>query len=91
MVTEIFEVHLPKLMDYLEPKCRQTKTFLVGNKLTIADFIVGGLYTNLANNPHVGYGGQRWVEFLRKNPSFNAYGERYSKAMQKYLDKRNPA
>ena len=54
------------------------KKFLFGDKLTIADFYYGQIYTNYFNNPSVAYGSDRWTEALKAYPIFEEYGKRFS-------------
>ena len=47
--TDIFEKILPKYLKTIEDRCA-TNEFMVGDKMTIADFWVGQLYTNYLTN-----------------------------------------
>ena len=52
--TEIFEKLLPTFLDQIEEIAGKAE-FLCGDELTIADFWIGGLYTNFINNYNVGF------------------------------------
>lgn len=56
MVAEIFDSVIPNFLKIVEPLCEKNGKYLFGNKLTIADFVVGGLFTNFIENPKVMYG-----------------------------------
>ena len=60
---------------------------MVGDKLTCADFWIGGLYTNYANNPNC-YTPERWAALLNDFPAFKAYGERFAAENKAWLDSR---
>ena len=70
-------------MQFIEPLCEND--WLVGKFLTIADFWVGGLYTNFCNNPNISFAKDKWKDVLNKWPNFKAYGERFSKHFEDYL------
>jgi len=63
---------------------------LCGDDLSIADFWIGGLYTNYINNPHVGFAKESWKATLDQYPNFKAYGERFEQEMASYLKERDP-
>jgi len=89
---KVFTEVLPPFLDRLEDLCCHHK-FLVSDQLTIADFYVGGLYTNLMGNPAVGApmapgAKEGYAELLAKYPNFKAYGERLVAANLKYLSHR---
>jgi hypothetical protein len=58
--------------------------------LTIADFWIGGIYTNFINYKEITYAKDKWPTCLDKYPHFKAYGERFSQAMKVRLDYRTP-
>ena len=60
----------------------------MGNKLTIADFWIGGLYTNLINNPNKTFAHDKWDKVLEDFPNFKAYGERFAKANESHMSTR---
>ena len=74
------------LTDIIEPLCAKSK-FLVGEKVTLADFWVSGLYTNVATNKLV-FAPEKWADLLSKFPNFKAYGERFTKELEFYLASR---
>ena len=86
LMKENVETHLPKLMALLEPYL--DGTWLVGDKITIADFYIGGIYTNYMNNPALGYCKDEWANTKKSYPKFVAYGERYAAENAKYLASR---
>ena len=65
-------------MKLIEPNLDSGKKFLFGDRLTIADFWIGGLYVNWAKNPNIGFGKDEWAWFLKTYPKFNSYGERFA-------------
>ena len=87
LIADIFAKSLPKLLDVVEPICAKGE-FLVGSKLTIADFWIGGLYTNFINNKNIPYAQDKWGTCLDNYPNFKAYGERFSEAVKGRLDSR---
>ena len=84
---EILETHLPKLMALLEPNL--DGTWLVGDKISTADFHIGGIYTNYMNNPALGYCKDEWAATKKSYPKFCAYGERYAAENANYLASRS--
>lgn len=85
----IFGKLIPRFLDQIEEQAGKAE-FLCGDDLTIADFWIGGLYTNYINNPHVGFAKESWEAALDTYPNFKAYGERFKKEMASYLEKRDP-
>ena len=84
---ELFEQVLPKFLDFITPICTKG-AFLCGDKLTVADFWIGGLYTNYLANESISFAKDRFAETLAKYPDFEAYGKRYCEAVKTYLDAR---
>ena len=80
---------VPNFLKHVEGRLANSK-FLVGDDLTIADFWIGGFYTNYAANPIV-YAPERWSALMDKHPNFKAYGERFKEANAKWLSSRPPA
>jgi len=75
-------------MNFLTPKLRQANTeggFLLGKQITIADFVVGGLYTNMAGSPKIGFEPKRWRIFLDDHPELREYGSRFVHENKDYL------
>ena len=64
--------------------------FMMGPKLYIIDFWLGGLYTNIIANPDC-YGREQWAAFLKAHPAYDAYGKRFAAANKEYLDRRGPS
>ena len=81
---------LPAFLSRIDAKFTSSSR-LVGDRLTIADFCIGGIYTNFAANPNVSYGGEKWGALLDKFPNFKAYGERFRGHMEAYLSSRPAA
>ena len=87
MITEIFEKTLPAFLENIS-KYIKADGFLVGDKLTIADFWVGGLYTNFMNHAAIGFAADKWAACKEKYPLFAAYGERFALENEAYLSSR---
>ena len=85
-MNEQFDVIVPKFLDEINDRCKSG--WLVGDKITIADFFIGGLYINYLTNEHVAYGKDRWPQILEKYPNFKAYGKRYAKEVSGYIASR---
>lgn len=79
----VFDKSLPKFLGVLEPMAAKGE-WICGSKLTIADFWIGGIYTNTITNPDI-WGKEKWATCLNDFPSFKAYGERFKTAMNKRL------
>ena len=60
----------------------------MGKDLTIADFYIGGLYTNFMNCKNMKVAKVEWAYAKIVYPKFTEYGERFTKANAKYLAKR---
>ena len=83
-------VVLPKFMAFIDARCAKGE-FLVGDKLTIADFYIGGsLYALGLGCESFFMGDEKRNAILDKYPNFKAYGERFVAANKKFLDS-NPA
>ena len=78
---------IPEWLDFLEPYLAEGQ-FLCGEKLTIADFVIGGLYVNTIINDKAPFGKEKWNDLLMQYPNFKNYGERFREANKAYLDKR---
>ena len=77
---------LPRFLDEIGD--RLESGWLVGDKITIADFFIGGLYTNYLANDAITFGKESWPTILEKYPKFKAYGERYAAENADYLGSR---
>ena len=88
-VKECFETALPDMMKKIESYVKEDG-WLVGDKLTMADFIFGHAYTGIVTNPRCKFGVEdgQWKAFLEQNPKFDAYGKRFSAQLTEYLAKR---
>jgi glutathione S-transferase len=80
---------IPDFIEFLEPYLKDDK-FLCGDKLTIADFVIGGFYVNSIDNDKIAFGKEKWSELLTKYPNFKAYGERFYEENKVYLMSREP-
>ena len=60
---------------------------MIGDRLTVADFWIGGLYTNGFDNDKV-FMKERWAALLKQYPAFEAYGKRFTFANKAYLARR---
>ena len=77
MYKKIFEETLPKMMKSLEAFLGDG--WLVGNKLSIADFYIGGYYTNIITHEPNACPKEVKDKFKMDYPKFTAYGERFAK------------
>merc|ERR1712046_298373 len=78
---------IPQWIEFLDPYLKEGE-FLCGEKLTIADFLIGGLYVNTITNKKAPFGTEKWSELLKKYPNFKAYGEKFAEANKAYLSTR---
>ena len=85
----VFETLVPNFLKVIEPICAKGQ-FLVGEKLTCADFWIGGLYVNYCAN-ELCFERERWNALLEQFPAFKAYGERFAAANESYLSTRGKA
>ena len=69
-------------------KSNKGKKFLFGDRICTADFWYGIIYTNYFNNPTVAYGFDNWQKELKKYPTFEAYGKRFSLENARHLAER---
>ena len=60
-LNDLFATYLPKVMKCAEDQLKSNggKKFLFGDRVNIADFWYGCIYTNYFNNPKA-YGAERW-------------------------------
>ena len=89
LYTQIFDDALPKFLAEIDHYCAKG-SWLVGDKLSIADFTIGGFYANTFKNPAC-YTPERWAALAEKFPNFHAYGERFVAENEKYLSSRPSA
>jgi len=85
MILEIVEA-MKKFLDGAAPHFEGN--FLVGDKLSIADFWIGGLYTNYLASSDIPFGKEQFSEVLASYPAFEAYGKRYAEEMKSYISSR---
>ena len=88
LLTKIFDQALPKFLGVVEPLCAKGN-WVVGSDLTVADFWIGGLYTNFINNPNISFAKDKWPTVLNDFPEFKAYGERFTEEMKGRLTSRS--
>lgn len=77
MINELFDKILPKFLAICEAKLADGRTYLCGDQLTIADFYIGGVYTNNMTNENIPFAKERWGSCLDNFPNFKAYGDRF--------------
>ena len=82
--TDIFEKILPKYLKTIEERCASNE-FLVGEKMTIADFAIGQLYTNYLANENISFAPERWNAVLESFPGFKAWGAKFAEKNAEYL------
>ena len=88
-VNALFNTVLPKFLKICEDKLAKGRIYICGDKITIADFYIGGLYPNLFVNDKCPFGGERWAACLENYPNFKAYGERFAADNAARLTTRN--
>merc|ERR1712086_305099 len=91
MCKNIFEKTLPNFMKQMEEHLTNNESegkWLCGDKLSIADFHVGGLYTNFLTNDSISFETEKWLTFCNDYPKFKEYGQRFAAENQARLDKR---
>ena len=83
-----FEEGLPALLKVIDPYLGDG--WLVGDKLSLADFFIGATYVNCMTNPKARFGVEdgKWKAWLEANPKFDAYGKRFAAELKDYLDNR---
>ena len=86
-IKDLFETYLPKVMKAAEDQLKSNggKKFLFGDRIGIADFWYGCIYSNWFNNPVNAYGTEIWQKALQKYPIFEAYGKRFTLENAKHL------
>ena len=63
-IANVFENVLPPFLKKLDRYFAGPGKFMFGDKLTIADFWIGGMYVNNFVNPNIMWGEDRWEETL---------------------------
>ena len=53
LIKDIFEKTLPKYCKIMEEQCSKGHKFILGDKLTTADFFIGMFYTSFVTNPNI--------------------------------------
>ena len=77
-------------MQKLEPYLTNNHKFLLGDKLFLADFVIGSFYCDVVTNPN-NWGRAEFDAVLKKYPSFKQFGENFKMAINFYLKKRPDA
>lgn len=85
-VTKLFDVRMPYIMKIIGPRIAKGG-WLVGNRMTTADFVFGNIYASIIQN-HNSYGRTEWAGWCKENPAFEAYGKRFCAENQVWLNKR---
>ena len=63
LIEAIMTTILPNFLKGID-KHFTTSKWLVGDKITIADFLIGSIYISYVANPNVGYGKDRYAQLL---------------------------
>lgn len=85
-VRKLFDVRLPYMMKFLGPRLEKGG-WLVGSRMSTADFLFGNIYASIANNQN-SYGRSEWAAWLKVNTDFEKYGKRFCSENSKWLAKR---
>ena len=81
--------HMPKFLESLTSKCLSDTKFLCGVTLTIYDFQVAGLFTNVILNPNSRFDERVANLYHAKAPEkLKKYISDFQEEMKEYLDKR---
>lgn len=82
----IFSTVIPNFLSVIEKhlSTQDGKQYIVGGKMSIADFAIGGFYCNFFANPEM-YKPEEWAKVLKQYPNFQEYGLNYSTEMETYL------
>ena len=89
-IKDLFEKKIPYIIGKFNERFGKAK-WLAGDKITIADFCIGKLYTDIITHPELGFRkqcGDQFEQVLAKNPNFKAYGEQFAKENEKWLSER---
>lgn len=80
---------LPRLLKVVEGELAlSNNTWTCGEKITIADFFIGGIYTNWITNPNVPWGKDKYAKLMEDHATFKAFGERFAAEVKGRLDTR---
>lgn len=74
-VSKLFDVRMPYIMKIVGPRIAKGG-WLVGNRMSTADFYFGNIYASISTNRD-SYGRGEWAEWLKAHPGFEAYGKRF--------------
>ena len=87
MMEEVFSKDVPNFFTKFET-CLGDSKFLCGDELTVYDFSVGGVFTNLILNPNA-KDAEGWKKAFEAAPErVKKYALDFQAAMKEYLDKR---
>jgi glutathione S-transferase len=84
---KVFDEQIPAFMKAFDAKCVNGE-WLVGNRLTIADFVYGNVYVNYFANDNVAFAKDRFKSTLEEYPNFKAFGEKFKLENKKHIDAR---
>ena len=89
LIDGLFNSTLPSFLSFLEPKLANGG-WLVGNKLTVADFFAVQIYTSYFANPNVTFAQDKFASLLEQYPNYKAFGERFVAENKAHIDARPP-
>ena len=89
MLFELLTKQLPAILAIIEKRVTG-KRFIVGDRITIADFVLGSLlFSTVANENHPNF--YAFQHILKTYPATSDYIENFRNEMKEYLAKRGPA
>ena len=89
MINTIFDKHVPEYLKQLEEYLSNNQgPFLCGEKITIADFMVGMLWASFINNDAVSFAKERWATASDEYPKCKEYGAAFLAANEKRMSNR---
>ena len=89
MCSKIFDKVLPRFLQQLEEHFdKNAGPFICGDKLCIADFLIGGLWTNFIRNDSVSFEKEKWQAVDTSFPKCAEYGKKFIEANAKRLEAR---
>ena len=87
MCNKIFEKTLPIFLKQLEDHLEASNgPYICGNKLTIADFLIGGLWSNYINNDAISFEKEKWQIVDKDYPKCAQYGANFMIENQKWIE-----
>lgn len=88
---DLFNTSLPKFLKVVEGElAKHSNNWVCGDKLTVADFWIGGLYVNVFTNPNrpQNWGSEEFAKLMNDFPNYKAYGEKFAAEIKPRLDTR---